>query len=178
MLTECFETHLFRRYHRKLRAFQLDNQGWFCLADVALLMGKTLDERSTKKLDPDQCRTAWIKCYEHWSKQLLISESALYTFLARHYIPENRALRYWLTYEVLPVLRDKPQPDAPSLGLMKWSKNRVKLLAWRGEYWVRLRDVPEVIGEPSTVFKSKVVAGWRMVLSRALERIRSGGRFF
>lgn len=104
-MTDCFEPQLFIRHHRQLRALQLDHQAWFCLADTARLMGKALDERALRKLDHDQHRIAWLKSDGRWSKQFLISESALFALLVHHYVPENRALRRWLTHEVLPTLR-------------------------------------------------------------------------
>jgi prophage antirepressor-like protein len=107
-MTDCFEPQVFIRHHRQLRALQLDHQAWFCLQDTARLMGKSLDERSLRKLDPDQHRTAWLNNDGQWSKQTLISESALFAMLVHHYVPENRALRHWLTHEVLPALREGP----------------------------------------------------------------------
>lgn len=104
-MSDCFEPQLFIRHHRQLRALQLDHQAWFCLADTARLMGKALDERALRKLDPDQHRVAWLNSDGRWSKQFLISESALFALLVHHYVPENRALRQWLTHEVLPTLR-------------------------------------------------------------------------
>jgi hypothetical protein len=55
-LTDCFESQIFIRHQRQLRALMLDSQAWFCLQDTARLMGRPLDERATLKLDPDQSR--------------------------------------------------------------------------------------------------------------------------
>lgn len=148
-MTDCFEPKIFIRHNRQLRALQLENQAWFSLQDTARLMGRPLDERATLKLDPDQRRSAWLNSNGQWSKQLLISESGLFAILVHHYVPENRALRQWLTHEVLPTLRNKPEPHAPSLKVVKWPRSSVGVLEWQSDYWVRLRDVPQVMDRPS-----------------------------
>ncbi|HXR02577.1 MAG TPA: Bro-N domain-containing protein [Pseudomonas sp.] len=164
-MTDCYEPKTFIRHHRQLRALTLENQAWFCLQDTARLMGKPLDERATWKLDPDQHRSAWLKNDGRWSKQLLISESGLFAMLVHHYVPENRALRHWLTHEVLPALHDRAQPQAPSFSSMKWAGSSVGLLEWQSDYWVRLRDVPQVMSkpadrEPRTSMWSRLCARW------------------
>lgn len=143
-MTDCFEAKTFLRHHRQLRALMLEHQAWFCLADVARLMGKHLDERATRKLDPDQHRTAWLSSSCQWSKQLMISESGLFAILVHHYVPENRALRQWLTHDVLPQLRHAPEQHLPCRTSMQWEGNSVGLMEWQCDYWVRLRDMPKV----------------------------------
>jgi len=171
-MTDCFEPRIFVRHHRQLRAVQLESQAWFCLQDAARLMGKSLDERSLQKLDPDQHRIAWLKNDGQWSKQILISESALFSLLVYHYVPENRAFRYWLTHEVLPALRESEGGHLPKLNAMKWSKRSVGTLEWGGEYWVRLSEVPEVI------FASKNRIGFEVsgLLGGLLKRMGRGTR--
>ena len=163
-MTDCFEPQHFIRHNRQLRALKLENQAWFCLQDVARLMGKALDERATHKLDSDQRRTAWLTSSGRWSKQLLISESGLYAMLVHHYVPENRALRQWLTHDVLPVLHEKNQPHVPRPQTVKWPQSKVGMVQWQSEYWVRLRDVPQVMEGPRTRglgFWKKSVSFWR-----------------
>ncbi|WP_241151800.1 hypothetical protein [Pseudomonas viridiflava] len=58
--TDYLEPTVFIRHHRMLRAVMIGAQAWFPLSDLARLMGKRLDERSTLKLDADQSRTAWL----------------------------------------------------------------------------------------------------------------------
>ncbi|SER57153.1 Prophage antirepressor [Pseudomonas sp. NFACC02] len=169
-MTDCFEPQIFIRHHRQLRALQLENQAWFCLPDIARLMGKPLDERATYKLDPDQRRTAWLNSNGQWTKHILISESGLFAMLVHHYVPENRALRQWLTHEVLPTLRDKAEPCSPSINAMKWAGCSVGLLQWQSDYWVRLRDLPELMVERS---QNRRVArdGWKSVLIRWRQKL-------
>lgn len=148
-MTDCFEPKSFIRHNRQLRALQIVNQAWFCLQDIARLMGRPLDERATLKLDPDQRRSAWLTNDGQTSKQLLISESGLFAMLVHHYVPENRALRHWLTHDVLPTLRDSPGPYAPSLKTVRWPRSSVRVLEWQGEHWVRLENVPHLMDRPS-----------------------------
>lgn len=145
---DCFEPLLFLRHQRMLRALMLEEQGWFCLQDLARLMGKALDQRSIYKLDPDQYRTAWLLASAQWSKQILISESGAYAMLVHHYVPENRALRRWLTHEVMPALREAPQTHQPSLSVMQWPGKSLCLLQWQNEQWIKLRDMPDVLPAP------------------------------
>ncbi|WP_122317000.1 Bro-N domain-containing protein [Pseudomonas cichorii] len=147
--TEQFEAILFNRHHRMLRTVMCNTQAWFCLADLARLMGKQLDERATLKLDPDQRRTAWLQAHGRWEKCVLVSESGVFAMLIHHYIPENRALRQWLTHDVLPVLhqRHTQTNDQPSLNQMQWLGTSLNLLHWRNESWIRLQDMPHVVLE-------------------------------
>jgi prophage antirepressor-like protein len=158
---DCFEPTLFIRHHRMLRALMLESQAWFCLSDLARLMGRPLDERATYKLDLDQRRTAWLLANGEWSKNLMVSESGVFALLVHHYVPENRALRHWLTHEVLPALRDNQQAHQPSLGQMRWLGTSLSLLHWRSEPWIRLRDMPEVMAHSAPVAGPSSRPWWR-----------------
>ncbi|UZE29875.1 BRO-N domain-containing protein [Pseudomonas asplenii] len=143
-----FEPHLFTRHHLKLRALLLHDEAWFCARDIGRLMGIEWHERKAIKLDPDQRRTLSLQSNGGPEEHLMISESGVYAMLVYHYLPENRHLRHWLTHQVLPMLRDQPQPartQAPSLGVLEWSGGALSLLHWRKEPWIRLRDMPQVV---------------------------------
>lgn len=148
--TQQFQATLFIRHHRMLRAVLCDGQAWFCLADLARLMGTRLDERATLKLDPDQRRTAWLEAHAEWEKCLLVSESGMFALLVHHYVPENRTLRQWMTHQVLPELHQQQHAahdDRPSLSRLNWMGNSLHLLHWRNESWVRWQDVPQAVLE-------------------------------
>lgn len=88
--------------------------------------------------------------YGEYRDTVMISESGAYTVLAHHYIPENRSLRQWLTYEVIAVMRDAQgsgQREIPQTLLMNWTGRSLCLLHWQSEPWIRLRDMPEVLGK-------------------------------
>lgn len=75
--------------------------------------------------------------------------------LVHHYVPENRALRHWLTHDVLPVLRDKAEPAVPNMTSMKEAGSFVGLLEWQSDYWVRLSDLPQMIAKPLATGRRK-----------------------
>ncbi|MDU8643995.1 MULTISPECIES: BRO-N domain-containing protein [Pseudomonas syringae group] len=169
--TPHFEATLFLRHSRMLRAIFTDAQAWFCLADLARLMGKALDERATLKLDADQRREVWLQANGECRRQLMISESGVLALLVHHYVPENRALRQWLTHEVLTVLHDQQNVtlDNPRMSQLQWPGTSLSVLHWRSETWVRLRDMPNVVTEAAPQPKRAI---WRRVLRR-INRIRS-----
>lgn len=147
--TSHFKASLFHRHNRMLRAILAESQAWFCLADLARLMGQALGERSALKLDADQRRVVWLQANGDWQKQLMVSESGAFALLVHHYVPENRALRQWLTHEVLPVLHGPAGVtlDNPRLSHLHWPGTSLCVMQWRDESWVRLRDMPTVVAE-------------------------------
>jgi len=104
----------------------------------------------------------------------MFSESRAYTLLAHHHIPENRHLRWWLTHEVVAMLRDRQVDDVegvPQLGQMCWPGGvSATLLYWQSEPWVRMRDMPVVmageVAERGPTAKRKM--SWRECAQRAL----------
>lgn len=114
-MTDCFEPIIFTRHQRQLRALLLENQAWFCLQDIARLMGKPLDERATWKLDADQRRTAWLDANGQCSKQLLISESGLFTLLVHHYVPEIERCDTGSRMSYYRRCTTRPNPTCPTL---------------------------------------------------------------
>ncbi|MBX8542936.1 Bro-N domain-containing protein [Pseudomonas cichorii] len=116
-----------------LRAIFTESQAWFCLSDLARLMGQTLGERSSLKLDADQRRVVWLQANGKWQKQLMVSESGAFALLVHHYVPENRALRQWLTHEVLPVLHGAQNVtlDNPRLSYLQWPGTSLSVMQWR-----------------------------------------------
>jgi prophage antirepressor-like protein len=147
--TSHFPATLFTRHHRSLRAIFTESQAWFCLADLARLMGQALGERSALKLDADQRRVVWLQANGEWQKQLMVSESGAFALLVHHYVPENRALRQWLTHEVLPALHGPHHVtlDNPRLCQLQWPGTSLSVMQWLDESWVRLRDMQRGLGK-------------------------------
>ncbi|GBH19429.1 hypothetical protein BV360_05109 [Pseudomonas syringae pv. actinidiae] len=129
------------------------------------LMGKVLDQRATLKLDADQRREVWLQANGECQRQLMISESGTLALLVHHYVPENRALRQWLTYEVLTVLHDQQNVtlDNPRMTQLQWPGTSLSVLHWRSETWIRLRDMPNVVTEAAPRPQRAL---WRSVLKR------------
>jgi prophage antirepressor-like protein len=139
--------HVFTRHKLNLHALLLKNQPWFSARDLGRLLRLFLDERAVRKLDPDQHQSAQILIHGVIEDTLLISESGVYALLVYHYCPEYRALREWLTHDVVPALRDAQQPsrnERPILSLLKWPEMSLSLLHWNNQPWIRLQDVPHM----------------------------------
>lgn len=173
-MTDLHTPNLFTRYNRPLHALWLESQAWFCAQELGRLTGHYLDEHCIRKLDPDQHCQVQLLRYGQYKETTMVSESGAYTLLAHHHIPENRHLRWWLTHEVVAVLRDgygAQIDDAPRLGKMCWPGGvTATLLYWQTEAWVRLRDMPMVMdGETSKPQPaSRRRPGWRECAQRAL----------
>ncbi|GAB7532237.1 Bro-N domain-containing protein [Pseudomonas sp. 3A(2025)] len=161
---EHYTAEAFFRHHRRLRAIRHDSQAWFCLADIARLMGAHLDERATLKLDPDQRRLAWLSSHGLWEKCIMVSESGVFALLVHHYIPENRTLRQWRTHEVLPELhrRSERMLEEPNLSRLEWLGNTLQLLHWYNDAWIRWRDMPYLVAKVP-----KPLRLWERLLGRS-----------
>ena len=127
-----------------------------------------------RKLDTDQHRSLLLLRNGQYQQTTMVSESGAYTLLAHHPIPENRHLRWWLTHEVVAVLRDRQADDiegVPQLGQMCWLGGvSATLLYWQSEPWVRMREMPVVmareVAERGPTAKRKM--SWRECAKRAL----------
>jgi prophage antirepressor-like protein len=53
-MPDAYTPAVFSRHNVNLHALLLENQAWFSASDLGRLMSKHLDERMTRKLDPDQ----------------------------------------------------------------------------------------------------------------------------
>jgi prophage antirepressor-like protein len=102
---------------------------------------------------------------------LLISESGVYALLIYHYCPEHRALREWLTHDVVPALRDAEQPtstERPNLSLLNWPEMSLSLLHWNNQPWIRLQDVPHVLPDRDESIRATNTPWWKRA-SRMLQ---------
>ncbi|WP_213940612.1 Bro-N domain-containing protein [Pseudomonas sp. dw_612] len=144
-----FVPQTFIRHHIQLKALLLHAEAWFCARDIGRLMGVDINGRYALKLDADQRRMMCLSGSDDPQETLMLSESGVYAMLVYHYCPENRNLRCWLTHHVVPMLRDgggAGSNQAPSLRLMEWAGGTLSLLHWRTEPWVRLKDMPCLLG--------------------------------
>ena len=107
---------LFFRHNRPLHTLWLESQAWFCAHELGRLSGHFFDEHCMRKLDPDQYRTVQLLRYDKYQETTMVSESGAYTLLAHHHVPENRHLRWWLTHEVVAVLRDRQADGVEDAG--------------------------------------------------------------
>ena len=138
----------FIRHHIQLRALLLHAEAWFCARDVGRLMGVDINSRQALKLDADQRQMICLTDHDDSQEILMLSESGVYAMLVYHYCPENRHLRRWLTHHVVPMLREDAgsvSTQTPHLRLMEWAGGTLRLLHWRKEPWIRLRDMPSLL---------------------------------
>ncbi|WP_338921687.1 Bro-N domain-containing protein [Pseudomonas silesiensis] len=143
-----FVPKTFIRHHIQLRALLLHAEPWFCARDIGRLMGVDINGRQALKLDADQRRMMHLSGNDDLQETLMLSESGVYAMLVYHYCPENRHLRRWLTHHVVPMLREEEGPvstQAPHIRAMEWAGGTLRLLHWRKEPWVRLRDMPGLL---------------------------------
>ena len=162
---------VFTRHKLHLHALLLQNQPWFSARDLGRLIRLYLDERQLRKLDPDQHQTARMFIHGNVENTLLISESGVYAILIYHYCPEYRALREWLTHEVVPALRDAQNPtttERPQLSLLNWPQMSLSLLHWNNQPWIRLQDVPQMLPDQENP-RPAVNARWWKRASRMLQ---------
>ena len=163
--------HVFTRHKLHLHALLLQNQSWFSARDLGRLLRIYLSDRQLRKLDPDQYQTAKMLIHGNIENSLLISESGVYALLVYHYCPEYRALREWLTHEVVPALRDAQHPattERPQLSLLNWPEMSLSLLHWNNQPWIRLQDVPQML--PDQERPQPTVSGpWWRRASRVLQ---------
>ncbi|EJM80574.1 BRO-N domain-containing protein [Pseudomonas sp. GM60] len=162
--------HVFTRHKLHLHALLLQNQPWFSARDLGRFLRLYLDDRAVRKLDPDQHQSAQMLIHGSIEDALLISESGVYALLIYHYCPEYRALREWLTHDVVPALRDAEQPtstERPILSLLNWPEMSLSLLHWNNQPWIRLQDVPQMLPSGKQTQRPVNVPWWKKA-SRAL----------
>ncbi|MCU7246495.1 BRO-N domain-containing protein [Pseudomonas koreensis] len=164
---------VFTRHKLPVHALLIQNQPWFCVRDLGRLLRIHLNDRLLRKLDHDQHQTTRTLIHGEIENTLLISESGVYALLIYHYCPEHRALREWLTHEVVPTLRDAQHPTAPErpqLSLLDWPQTSLSLLHWNNQPWIRLQDVPLMVVEREDR-KRPVTEGWWKKASRMLQSL-------
>ena len=158
---------IFTRHKLPLHALLIQNQPWFCARDLSRLLHIYLNERILRKLDPDQHQTHKTLIHNQIENTLLISESGIYALLVYHYCPEYRALREWLTHQVISTLRDTQHPttsERPQLSLLNWPDMSLSVLHWNNQPWIRLQDVPNMVTEREQVNRTIVNSWWRKAL--------------
>lgn len=162
-MEQPYEPMVFTRHKHKLHALLIERQAWFCLRDLGRLMGMFLEERFTRKLAPDQHRHFTLHYYSEAQDILMVSESAVYALLVYHPSPANLPLRKWLTYSVLPRLRDTPtaiRHNAPTPGVLEWQTGELNVVHWQNEPWIRLRDMPCLLPRRDEVGAVRLGGWW------------------
>ena len=140
-----YEPTVFTRHKKHLHALILERQAWFCLRDLGYFLGMYFEDRVARKLAPDQRRHIRMRYYGEIKEVLVVNESAAYALLIYHGNSTHDSLRKWLTYQVLPMLRDQTAPafhNAALPALLKWQRGSLSVIQWQDEPWIRVRDMP------------------------------------
>ncbi|TDV65857.1 BRO family protein [Pseudomonas sp. LP_7_YM] len=164
-MEEHYEPLVFTRQKLTLHALILERQAWFCVRDLGRFLGMFFENRITQKLAPDQRRHVRLRYYGEIENVLMVSESAAYALLVYHGNATHDPIRKWLTYQVLPVLRDRHVPafnNAPVPALLQSKHSTLSVMRWQNELWIRFKDMP------CLVHTRKQEAGWWGKIRRGL----------
>lgn len=87
----------------ELRSVVIDGEPWFIAADALALLD--LGRSSTASLDDDEKGVHTMDTPGGRQSVAIISESGLYSLILRSRKPEAKAIKRWITREVLPAIR-------------------------------------------------------------------------
>lgn len=98
-----------------VRAVLVDGNPWFVTAHVLALLD--LNRSSIASLDDDEKGVHTVDTPGGPQQVSVISESGLYSLILRSRKPEAKAIKRWITHEVLPQIRRTGQYGIPALDL-------------------------------------------------------------
>lgn len=98
-----------------LRGLLIDGMPWFVTADVLALLD--LNRSSVAALDADEKGVHTLDTPGGAQQVSIISESGLYSLILRSRKPEAKAIKRWITHEVLPQIRRTGQYGISELDL-------------------------------------------------------------
>ena len=88
-----------------LRAPIYDGEPWFVAADVAKLLEYRMASDMTRRLDDDEKGTRSVRTPGGYQDMTVISESGFYSAILGSQSTKAKAVKRWLTHEVLPSIR-------------------------------------------------------------------------
>lgn len=88
-----------------IRTEKVNNEPWFCAADICKSLEFPSPEASLRKLDDDEKMMRKIFASSKNRDMWFVNESGLYNLIFRSNKPEAKAFRKWVTSEVLPAIR-------------------------------------------------------------------------
>ena len=142
MNNEALDATVFMRHQRPLRALMLEDQPWFSVRDLGVLIGHDAEQYAAHRLDPDLRQKVRLQTQTGEEDAWIVSEGGFFFLLTRYRHPENRSLRQWLSNEVLPALRDAQQhnPHLPQRRMEQLEGQQMSVMDWQGKLWVRWSD--------------------------------------
>jgi anti-repressor protein len=91
---------------KKIRTFIIDNEPYFVLSDVCLILGLTNSRMVASRLDKSDVSSAdIIDSMNRNQKITIINELGLYDVILKSDKEEAKKIKHWITHEVLPSLR-------------------------------------------------------------------------
>jgi len=98
-----------------VRTFLNTGEIWFLLTEICTAISHTSPARATRRLDPDEQKTAIVSSSGGDQRQILVNESGLYHLILTSRKPQAAQFRRLVTNEILPSIRRTGayfQPDA------------------------------------------------------------------
>ena len=90
----------------KISVIEIDNQLWWVLKDVCVLLGLSSPHKVADRLDENERnQIPLIDGVGRKQNTAIINESGLYDVILRSDKPKAKAFRRWVTAEVLPSIR-------------------------------------------------------------------------
>ena len=101
------EIQVFTFETNEIRTMMIDNEPWFVAKDVAEILGYSLAEQMTRRLDHNEKTTTTFRGSgsNYQTNITIINESGLYKAILRSNKPEAKVFQTWVTSEVLPAIR-------------------------------------------------------------------------
>lgn len=104
---------------QQVRAVFVDDEPWWVLADVCMVLGLTTPSKVAARLDSDEKMTL-NQAHSHSGQRggaqrmIAVNESGLYAVILRSDKPGAKAFKRWVTHEVLPSIRKTGAYAAPA----------------------------------------------------------------
>lgn len=90
------------------------------------------------------------------NKVIHLAVHELTSLLLYHCSAESRGLRCWLKHDVIPALDGMSKasdPEEPTPCMLEWPELSISMLNWRGDCWIRLRDMPVML--PTAAYRNQ-----------------------
>ncbi|ECT1022839.1 hypothetical protein DPO11_22905 [Salmonella enterica] len=105
-------THFYFR-HSSVRVQIINNEPWFCLSDVATILGIKNTSQLAGQLDQGGISKTYIPTISAIQQMLFVNEPNLYRVIFRSNKPEARQFQDWVFNEVLPTIRKTGRYEHP-----------------------------------------------------------------
>jgi len=154
----------------EVRTISRDDEPWFVLSDVAIILGFSRSRDAGRILDDDEKGAHILRTPGGDQEVTIISESGIYALALKSRRPEAREFRKWVTSEVLPAIRKTGRyeaataaPPAPSLLSRRWlitfdheGLERVTPIDPE-RFFLKIEELPELLRDPGFMIDGKLL---------------------